>query len=1335
MTRSRAPLPQRPRARHLPAAASLLVLAVTVTVALAYFSAGGSGTATATVGALTPAANVTAQQSGADVTIGWDAAALSSGGAVDGYRVVRSDSTPVCGTPVLVTSRSCTDLAPPSGTYTYSVVAVYRSFTATATSPSVTVTAAPTVSSHPSDPSADTAPSFGFSGGGSDPQCQLDLGAYASCSSPRSYSGLSDGAHVFRVRAGASGPSSSFSWTLDASAPTISAKPGNPSSDASPSFTFTHTQATFTFRCSLDGASFSACASPRAYPALGDGSHTFRVQALGADGVPTSTAAYTWTLDTASPSAAFSFTPAGGLVWANNSSGTIGRANVDGSNVNQSFLGGAPSTLGVAAGGGYVFWSNTTGSASGKIGRANVDGTGAVPGFIPAAYVWSVAADGAHVYWTDTGHNWIGRANLDGSGVQANFISAGVSGPVSIAVDGGHVYWANISNNTIGRANLDGSSPVGNFMTLASGVQGIAVDAAHVYFTAGNAIGRANLDGTGANPTFVNPANSASSIAVDDGHIYWGSGNSIGRANLDGTGPSGSFISGGSSVRAVALLPSSTNALLSGTTLYFNGTNPGSGTLTATVADPGSGPASASFPDIQTSGWTHAAQTVTTPTGGPYVSSPFAWTAGPATPSGYTVTARDAAGNATTTPITFVNDTSAPTGGSVSVNGTGASASGTTSTSPSASFAIGSRVDYSETRSASQAGLRSTALTVQSATLTNGVCGAAGSGGPFTAPVTITGTTQPSGIATGFCYVYRLSGTDSVDNTASKTTTVQVPFVTQSLALASGSTASSLHGATLYFRGSVDGSFQLVDTVTTSSGVPASATYPAIAATGWTHPAETVSAPSGGPYTSSTFAWTANPATPAGYSVTATDTAAHSAPQPVTFVDDSAAPTGGAVRVNGTDASAAGTSSISAGPSFAIDSRTDATEARSASQTGLESSTLTVQSASYDGTTCGDPGSAGPFAEPETVTGTTQPSGFVAGRCYRYALTGTDEVGNAQELSTTVMVAPAAPVTAVVQAPGDATTGSNPRQLAFSPDGHSIAVANYGSNTISRFSIDPVTGVLTPQQTIYSGGSQPSSLDYTADGRLLAVANSASNALTIFFVNPSTGALSLGSNSGVAAGPSAVSFSPEGSLLALSNTTDKSIWMMRFDESSATPTQFTVTSTNRVSPSIRFSPDGTHIATADVDTNTMSVFSVDGATANLTEAGQAEGNSTESYPLGAAFSPDGSLLATGNQLSDSISVFRLGEVGDLSPVLQDDAATGAAPTDVAFSPDGTLLASANQNGNSVSLFGVGRGGALTSRANASTGAGASAVAFSPDGHLLVTANFHGNSLSVFTVAG
>jgi hypothetical protein len=176
-------------------------------------------------------------------------------------------------------------------------------------------------------------------------------------------------------------------------------------------------------------------------------------------------------------------------------------------------------------------------------------------------------------------------------------------------------------------------------------------------------------------------------------------------------------------------------------------------------------------------------------------------------------------------------------------------------------------------------------------------------------------------------------------------------------------------GSTVYYNGNSAGSFNLTDTATDAGSNPVSASFPAIATTGWTHNAETVTSGNGSPpsisYTSSFFSWSANPSNPSGYAVSSTGALGNAGSLPVTFVDDTTAPSGGALSVDGTAASGgSGPASTAGNTSFAVNSRTDYTDSGS----GLASSTLTVQSESLSGSTCGAPGSGGPFTSPTTIS-------------------------------------------------------------------------------------------------------------------------------------------------------------------------------------------------------------------------------------------------------------------------------------------------------------------------------------------------------------------------------
>jgi len=269
-----------------------------------------------------------------------------------------------------------------------------------------------------------------------------------------------------------------------------------------------------------------------------------------------------------------------GVYWTNYGSGgtagTIGRANPDGSAVQQDFITGAAGPVGVVVSGSYIYWSNpsTQNSSPGTtIGRANLDGTGVNNRFITGALgPHSLAVQGPYLYWDNRLADSIGRANLDGTGVDNNFIT-GAGGPWGIATDANFVYWTNFGagggsgGTTIGRANLNGTGVNESFITGASAPAGIAVNGSHIYWanqgvnSSGTTIGRANLDGTtGVNQSFITGASSPGGIAVDATSVYWSNasplagpatnafgGSTIGRATLDGAGVNQSFITGANS--------------------------------------------------------------------------------------------------------------------------------------------------------------------------------------------------------------------------------------------------------------------------------------------------------------------------------------------------------------------------------------------------------------------------------------------------------------------------------------------------------------------------------------------------------------------------------------------------------------------------------------------------------------------------------------------------------------------------------------------------------------------------------------------------------------------
>ena len=197
----------------------------------------------------------------------------------------------------------------------------------------------------------------------------------------------------------------------------------------------------------------------------------------------------------------------------------IGRANLDGSAPNTSFITGIEGITDVTVSGNHIYWSG----GGGRLGRANVDGSEVEPNFItgvPGGSVDGVAVGGEYVYWTNFWSSAIGRAKLNGSEVEQEWV-VGTHTPEGLAVSAPYLYWAITYENHIGRVRLDGTELTTNFITtgLSSGANqdvGIAVYGQHIYWanpTTGT-IGRANINGTEVQPDFITEAGSPLDFTV-----------------------------------------------------------------------------------------------------------------------------------------------------------------------------------------------------------------------------------------------------------------------------------------------------------------------------------------------------------------------------------------------------------------------------------------------------------------------------------------------------------------------------------------------------------------------------------------------------------------------------------------------------------------------------------------------------------------------------------------------------------------------------------------------------------------------------------------------------
>ena len=139
-------------------------------------------------------------------------------------------------------------------------------------------------------------------------ECAIDNpSAHSACTSGKNYPSLGEGPHTFYVRAtdeaGNTGADTTYTWTIDLTAPTvtITGHPANPTNSTTAEFTFTG-ENVVSFTCSLDGATATTCTSPKQYPGLGAGSHTFNVYGVDSSG-NIGGDSFTWFIDLTAPTA------------------------------------------------------------------------------------------------------------------------------------------------------------------------------------------------------------------------------------------------------------------------------------------------------------------------------------------------------------------------------------------------------------------------------------------------------------------------------------------------------------------------------------------------------------------------------------------------------------------------------------------------------------------------------------------------------------------------------------------------------------------------------------------------------------------------------------------------------------------------------------------------------------------------------------------------------------------------------------------------------------------------------------------------------------------------
>ncbi len=283
--------------------------------------------------------------------------------------------------------------------------------------------------------------------------------------------------------------------------------------------------------------------------------------------------------------------------------------------------------------------------------------------------------------------------------------------------------------------------------------------------------------------------------------------------------------------------------------------------------------------------------------------------------------------------------------------------------------------------------------------------------------------------------------------------------------------------------------------------------------------------------------------------------------------------------------------------------------------------------------------------------------------------------------------------------------------VATTPDGKHVYVAASADNSVSFFTRDATTGLLTFGD-IYADGTDASviagasAIAVSPDGGQVYVTGFSDNGLEVFTRNALTGALvslefeveGTASVTGMT-GPRGVAVAPDGRHVYVAAATDSAVVVFARNLTTGSLTwSSTVTGASGLggARAVAVAPDGRHVVVAGETADGVAVFTRNLTTGALTFAeAQLNGSGGVSGIDGAsalAFSPGGDALYVAGFASNSVAVFSRnasdGHLGFLEKetdgVLAVDGLAGARG--VAVSPDGSLVFVTGATDGAIAIF-------------------------------------------------
>jgi 6-phosphogluconolactonase len=303
---------------------------------------------------------------------------------------------------------------------------------------------------------------------------------------------------------------------------------------------------------------------------------------------------------------------------------------------------------------------------------------------------------------------------------------------------------------------------------------------------------------------------------------------------------------------------------------------------------------------------------------------------------------------------------------------------------------------------------------------------------------------------------------------------------------------------------------------------------------------------------------------------------------------------------------------------------------------------------------------------------------------------------------------------------GLAAESPNPTFLAVHPNHRFLYAVNEISNFagghaggVTAFSIDAATGRLTQLNAVASRGGGPTHLSIDRQGKWVAAANYSGGSVVLFPVEVDGklgGATGFVQHTGSSVTPRQTGphahgayFSPDSRFLFVCDLGLDKIMSYRITAAGALEPldpPFVPFKPGSGPRHMAFAPNGRFAYTANELNSTVTAFSYDKATGQLSEIQTLpsiqgyDGANGVNYPSEIEVDSQGKFLYVANRNGDNIAVFAIATDGKLAPSSQTNA-SGKYPSHFALDPSGNYLFVENQNSGNIAEFRVARGsGAL-----------------------------------------